>query len=228
MSEDTDSLLKSALERYIDDNKPDRLMEKQMLAWILRWSDDAVPSGEENNEHSRFGRLIWKGDYLQVNLMSDCRWTGSVEGRLEFTCRVAIQETSTTDSDSNVHKRMLKRLRKDDYIQKLFSDKDVILCQATIEKKPDELEERVYTAEVVAEGVRRAVWSSAESTMDVLDLVIQYFPLLPSKASRLSLTTALADRAQLRLMEDVMCDACEKEGEDELVSDLAITKKQKT
>lgn len=96
------------------------------------------------------------------------------------------------------------------------------------------LEERVDVSEPIAEAVRRAIWSSAESSLDVAELVLA-LPSLPTvdtvattksttKATTTT-TTPLANRAKLRLLEDAMLDACEREGEDELLEDLTISKK---
>jgi hypothetical protein len=73
--------------------------------------------------------------------------------------------------------------------------------------------------------------------LDVLEVVLS-LPFLPvvkhatvllSKKKKKITTTALADRARLRLLEDAMCDACEQQGEEDMVQDLDIqsTKKSK-
>jgi len=122
----------------------------------------------------------------------------------------------------------------------------LLLCQADIlfcggggggDKKSagtsrtQQLEERVYTDEMACEAIRRCVWSATNDTIDVLDFVLQ-LPFLPRKSAATTtatatITTPLADRAQLRMLEDAMYDACEKEGEDELVEGLEISQSQK-
>jgi hypothetical protein len=111
-------------------------------------------------------------------------------------------------------------------------------------------EERYDTDEGIAEAIRRAVWgASSNDAMDVWEFVLQYLPVLPSAAAAAggaassdhTTTTAttnkesgtgstrnpsslslLADRARLRLLEDAMCDACERHGDDHLVDELRI------
>ena len=87
-------------------------------------------------------------------------------------------------------------------------------------------------SEDICEAIKRAVWSSAESPLDVFEMLVQ-LPLLPivehasldpSKNNGQKMTTTpLANRAKLRLLEDAMCDACEKEGDNELLDDLQIS-----
>jgi len=60
-------------------------------------------------------------------------------------------------------------------------------------------------------------------------LNMPYFPRSPEATADSGGTTTtttisiLADRAYLRLLEDAMFDACEKEGEDDLLDDLNIS-----
>ena len=55
--------------------------------------------------------------------------------------------------------------------------------------------------------------------------VILALPSLPCQSTaRVSTTTRLANRAKLRLLEDAMLDECEKEGDDEIIEDLTISK----
>jgi hypothetical protein len=101
---------------------------------------------------------------------------------------------------------------------------------------PRAREERYHTAEDVAEGIKRCVWSSAEASTDVIHFVVQYLPLLPvatttgggeettaaGTTTTKAITTPLADRAQLRLLEDALVDACERQSQEEMVQDLEI------
>jgi hypothetical protein len=109
-------------------------------------------------------------------------------------------------------------------------------------------EERYDTDEGTAEAIRRAVWGASSSdAMDVWEFVLQHLPLLPSGAAAAGAASAdhtmattnesgagstdcktpstlslLADRARLRLLEDAMCDACERHGDDGMVNELTI------
>jgi hypothetical protein len=89
------------------------------------------------------------------------------------------------------------------------------------------LEERVDVSEPVAEAIRRAIWSSSESSLDIVEFVLS-MPSLPTMEHHTKTntfaTTPLANRAKLRLLEDAMLDACEREGEDGLLEDLSINK----
>ena len=141
---------------------------------------------------------------------------------------------------------MLKRLRSDHYIRKLFGDDKanndcVPLCEALIQQNLrssdrsegtnniDELEERVNVEDGTLQGIKNAIFSQSEDNLDVLEIILN-MPYLPRSSSPSSdndilnqWPSKLADRAYLRLLEDAMFDSCEKEGEDELLDDLNIS-----
>ena len=94
-----------------------------------------------------------------------------------------------------------------------------IYAQAKIKVDQSNLEERVHVSEKLCECIRRSIWSAVDSPLDVIDLILN-LPCLPTHQ------TPLASRAKLRLLEDAMCDACEQEGEDELIEDLSISTKE--
>ena len=124
-------------------------------------------------------------------------------------------------------------------------DEGITLCEALIQRNRAtqslELEERVNVDESVLEGIRAAIYSHAEDNLDILELLLNMpylpriaggcgfiFPLVSSSftsddATTMTIINELAQRAYLRLLEDAMFDACEKEGEDELLDDLTIT-----
>jgi hypothetical protein len=150
---------------------------------------------------------------------------------------------------------MLKRVRSDHYIRRLFVDdkantdcvEGAPLCEALIQQNLrsgvrsagsandiDELEERVNVEEGTLQGIKNAIFSQSEDNLDVLEILLNmpYLPRLSSSASSNNdkgdaisnqWPSKLADRAYLRLLEDAMFDACEKEGEDELLDDLNIS-----
>jgi hypothetical protein len=136
-------------------------------------------------------------------------------------------------AQERITSRMMERLRDDAYITKwLLLGEPSLLYEARILLQNDsaQLEERVDTSPDVAEAIRRAVFSLAEDSLDVLEVVLA-LPCLPVvKISPVLLpknhTTALADRARLRLLEDAMCDACEQQGEEAMVQDLDIHAKK--
>lgn len=238
-------------------NSLDPIGKRQIESWSFEWAKGAPktkPSSsfqenqslsEKNHEHS--GKLFWKSSNQEnpfyMTLSSYCFWT---ETSLEWTCyaRTDVANPPTEPKAKKIFKRLRDRLGKDDYISKLFTDHvrkkpndaddestsdGVILAQASIKTPESGLEERVFTDPDIAEGIRRVIWNSSIDPIDVLEFVIQYLPLLPGKRtySEMIETSKLADRAVLRLLEDAMCDACDREGEEELVKELHIQKKRR-
>lgn len=131
----------------------------------------------------------------------------------------------------------------------------IVLCKAVIWQHKHnakvELEERVDVSEDSLEGVRRAILSRSDGNIAVMELLLalpflprqqhtkqglEYspeirgegegdVPLLPRESYY---STPLADRACLRLLEDAMLDACEREGEDEMIDDLNLAEKERS
>ncbi len=180
-------------------------------------------------------------------------WTSSEmknRGKNNQEEKEAIQLSDKKDQkiQEKIQAKMMTRLRNDAYISKLLvgSSIDVnsqqspskkglqrmLLAQAKIRFSPTDLEERVTVSDDICEAIKRAVWSSAESPLDVVEVLL-HLPFLPttdhipSKENSIY-STSLANRARLRLLEDAMCDACEKEGEEELLDDLKISDGDKT
>jgi hypothetical protein len=175
---------------------------------------------------------------------------GMIE-RLQKDDYIQLITSSTTDSSnssSSNDKTSKHRRQNQQKEDKKRHHHD--LCEATIHfsKSPENhhLEERVHCNDQTAEALRRAVFSTADSSLDIFDLIL-CLPLLPtttkvhaadaadadagdalsSTSCTGTTTTGLADRAKLRLLEDAMYDACEREEEEELVQDLHISKRAK-
>ena len=154
-------------------------------------------------------------------------------------------------AQAKVRSGMLDRLKRDAYIKKLLDATEEkgsssksnhsnyrehqqhVLCTAEIRQSFDskgnvkDIEERVDISEDVVEGVRRAILSQFEDNTSVVELLLA-LPLLPKDEATKqdngqSIELQLGHRAVLRLLEDAMLDACEKEGEDELLDDLDIS-----
>jgi hypothetical protein len=100
----------------------------------------------------------------------------------------------------------------------------------------DELEERVYVSEDSLEGLRRCMFSHMESPIFAMELLLA-MPYLPQRHGSKSMVMdeermdekfrgMLSERVILRVLEDVMVDECEREGEDDLLSDLNIEAEQ--
>lgn len=192
------------------------------------------------------GALEICGDYVAVTIKMSCSWTDgdgddskTEDGRLSYTCRVASARLieKMKDEEKNerkIRKKMVSRLRQDSYIAKLLAleeqKKSTTLCLAQaniyVNAAKFELEERVDVSETVAEALRRALWSSTKSSLDVVEVILA-LPSLPCRTTgtkTTTRTTRLANRAKLRLLEDAMLDECEKEGDDQLIEDLNISK----
>jgi hypothetical protein len=249
-----DACFVESVQRYIEEDKPDPLQQKQMKSWRIEWenNDTLATNGDLAfiPTHAVGGTLNIQGEYMIVTLTTECCWTGDCSnGSLFFSCHAScsfVAEESQGENEpkmsskerkqqEKIRSKMVERLRQDDYISKLLvTDNDeqqspLELCQAAIVilQAQDRLEERVHCDEVTAEAVRRAVFSTAESPLDVFDLVCR-LPLLPCTTtqdltgSTTTKTTPLADRAKLRMLEDATYDACENEAEDEIVEELNI------
>ena len=238
-----------ALERYLDDNKPDRHVREQMESWSFQWK----PSKTEGRlqalpfapTHVVSGDLIWQGEYIRLNFNILCCWEGTrKDGSIYFLCN-AVQgefckapktDESLSEKEANAAKRvrekMVERLQSDDYIRKSIN-KDVehqTFLEATVRiKSTGELEERVYCDENTAEAIRRGLFTTAENRLDVFDWMVS-LPFLPSSAhqGQVGVTSPLADRVKLRCLEEATCDACDQEEEEVLVDELHISKKTKT
>ena len=128
--------------------------------------------------------------------------TRNKSGSLLFSCRAwgEFIDASSGDNNKRNHKhQMIQRLQQDSYLQSLTSasaEQPLEICEANIlvtttgsavaalppplaATMDDRLEERVHWNEATVEAIRRAVFSQAESTLDVLDLILS-FPFLPT------------------------------------------------
>lgn len=240
-----------ALARYVDENKPDRHLREQMESWNFAWNslplaavtEGLVQAAPFEPTHFLAGDLIWKGEYVKLKLRVFCTWEGTRKnGSIYFVCDVVEGEFSTAPDSSvsekelkaakHVHQKMIGRLQKDDYIKTLINSKNdrraVFEASVSI-KGTGELEERVCCEQNTAEAIRRSLFTTAESCLDVFDWIIS-LPFLPSIAHKgqVSVTTPLADRVKLRCLEEAACVECDQAEEEELVNELHISKKTKT
>ena len=216
-------LFQEALDRHLDVSKPDPLALRQVQTWILEWTT------KEDVHNVRTGSLKIHGKHIMVTLVSKCAWTSPDSGMLSFKLLAHAQFQSKSEAKgtkkrekvaNKVRSETVKHLRDDDYIKPLLEDEDVglVLCEAHIHLRPgSELEERVRVDDIVAEGVRRCIYSHSEGTLSLIDLLLS-LPFLPS--------VPLAQRAKLSLLEDAMVDACEKEEENKLLDELSFKKEK--
>lgn len=209
--------------------------------------DDCVESVEWSPENYIIGTLEICGDYVAVTLEMECIWADGdaaknddmkEDGRLSYTCRLKScrfveKKDKEEKAQRKIRKKMISRMRQDSYIAKLLGlgeenklSTKLCLARASIYVNATkfELEERVDVSEIAAETLRRALWPSTASSLDVVEVILA-LPSLPCRSTdRVTTTTRLANRAKLRLLEDAMLDECEKEGEDQLIEDLNISK----
>jgi len=207
-----------------------------------RTEDKNTSSSNNNNNNSEDGRLSYQVDVVSAR----------------FIERNNDSEQKESKTEKKIHTKMISRLRQDSYIAKLVelplqqSNKEqntntetkdptkqksnkATLCLAEaniyVNTKKSELEERVDVSETVAEALRRALWSSTRSSLDIVEVILA-LPSLPCQncanystttTTTTPSTTRLANRCKLRLLEDAMLDECEKEGEDQLIEDLSIS-----
>lgn len=209
-------MFEAALSRYLDEYKPGRSIEQQLKEWTLDWKPataaTATTTATTPSDLSvRSGCLSVTRNSVTIEIESCCEWD---EISLKWICHASAHVS--TDS------KLKKRLSQDDYIAKLLSDKPVLL-EANILHSADHLEERVDCKDEVAEGIRRAILSLADSTLDVFEALVA-LPFWPEK-------NKLGHRARLRLLEDAMCNECEEQDNELAVEDLDLgapsPKKQK-
>jgi len=212
--------------------------EKENGAEQLSWSPENYVGG----------MLEICGDYVAVTLEIKCIWADGdaakddeivEDGKLHYTCQLKSgklikRKDEEEKTDRKIRKKMLSRLRQDSYITSLLglqednkNHSELCLAQANIYVNAEkfELEERVDVSEVAAETLRRALWPSTTSSLDVVEVILA-LPSLPCRSTDglATNTTRLANRARLRLLEDAMLSECEKEGDEQLIEDLAISK----
>lgn len=195
------TMFEAALTRYLDECKPGRSIEQQLNEWTLHW-EPAEETESTNALSVRSGCLSVTRNHVTVEMESRCEWD---ETTLKWTCRASAHVSK--DSKGK------ERLENDDYISKLLSAKPVLL-EADILHSDDHLEERVDCKDDVAEGIRRAILSLADSTLDVFEVLLA-LPFWPLK-------NKLGFRARLRLLEDAMCNECEEQDNELAVEDLDL------
>ena len=172
---------------------------------------------------------------------------------------VTTKTTKKKDS-TRITTTMIERLCRDEYIRKILvsdaSGNDTgssdtnqnrhryLLCSASMDTKHEQSyhnEERVYCDETIGEAIRRTIYSSSDSVLDIVDILFRlpYLPCTDSHAvtttttptsgghdgtatTTTTTTTKLADRVRLRLLEEATYDVCDNEPDEEIVDDLSI------
>ena len=212
----------------MDETKPDQLAKKQVEGWICEWQNDdqaanTTSQQDSDKKHILHGSLKLHGSYITAILRAHSHWVwhchgGCLEFELGIRCELKndLSETGSSHSPPERH-GISMRLRQDDYIQKVLKEDFTTICQAMVllKETSSELEERVWTDQELLESIRRAIYSQADSLLSVMELLTS-LPYLETPGCPLGL------RARLRLLEDAMIDACEQEGEEELIEELTL------
>ena len=159
------------------------------------------------------------------------------------------KKIETTDGknhsmDNKLQSGMIKRLSTDPWIRQILVNDDAgkstdgkLICEAFIQQNETNTtkghamcEERVNAQSGSIEGTRHAILSHCEDNLDMLEFLLN-MPYLPRDGildmrdfspKGKDIIKTLARRAYLRILEDAMFDACEKEGEDDMVDDLNL------
>jgi len=204
-----------ALDRSVDELKPDPLVQRQLQTWNMKWELEDSSGCPADALFTICGKLKVSGQYnfAPAVFFIKCWWN---KVNFSVQCLASISFERNDSADKHVS-RMRRRLEDDDYIMKV--QKPTELFVATILHSEDELEERVDCNDTVGEGIKRLLLSQADSSLDLFEILLG-MPFLPVTKSD------LAKRAKLRLLEDAMCSECEKEEEDTLVSDLDVNEAQ--
>jgi predicted RecA/RadA family phage recombinase len=107
-----DAMFAECVQRYIDEDKPDALQQKQMESWVWHWENKSTVSNITANSMASFtpthimsGALSIQGEYIAVTLTSECSWIGDGDdGSLFFSCHASAQsiaETPRTNESSS-------------------------------------------------------------------------------------------------------------------------------
>ena len=182
------------------------------------------------------GVLSLSSKYITICIQARVE-TDDSERRLNFMLNVnalLVEGKKEKGKGARLRAGMIERLKADRLVSRLLSTSKttppLTLCEALIHQSEEgsgELEERVNVEDNVLEGIRTAILSQLESNLDVLELLLG-LPYLPRHCTSNVDIAKLANRAYLRLLEDGMFDACEREGEDDLLDDLQISQPKRT
>jgi hypothetical protein len=273
-----ETFFRQAVERYIDEDKPDTLRQRQIESWRFAWRDDDVDAADPATtdtsastdallfvpDHCISGTLTWTGEYVTIQFHCSSYWKEEEQqpppgegkkngkknepqeqqkddggGRFVAKCHVA-QATLRDDLSKEqlkVQQKLSKRWKKDAAVSALFATGAVTdgppivveLFDVSIVVAPQssDNEQRSYWNENCCAALRTILYTTAESSLEVFELIVRYLPTVimshhpptttsGSSSSQATTTTItkLADRAILRLLEDATYDACAAEDSD--------------
>lgn len=155
-----DSEFEACVEKFIDEEKPDPLILKQIQSLRITWEnsdiDTEIQSTNTSIEHNYYisGTLKIVGEYITMKLMTKCTWTGSdslnrmhFELQSNFTLTPKSQwkrlrkdqteESTKTKSktEDKIRSKMMKRIKSDPIISKHLDTASSLLCDAYIQFK---------------------------------------------------------------------------------------------
>jgi hypothetical protein len=196
------------------------------------------------------GVLKISNEYSCVNFNATCIWCNDIDSHHEMFFSLNASATfndiqpakmkSTNDTNTRkdnkvnkkAHSRVIQRLKGDRLVSRLLDGNQILLAEAHVKFNCDgpefhgitKLEERVITSADGMEGLKKLIFSLMESNIDVIEFLL-HLPYLPReiKGTRIKPSYELGERVALRLLEDVMLDECENEGEDQLLEDLHLS-----
>lgn len=214
----------------------------------LRCERDDVSDDESGERSLRFrieahGRL----NTLDGSGEEDENVVGATDGRDEKERRTEarVRRKTLERLASDPYVRMLLNARPDDddatagratnldAPSSRSSSRPLLLCEAVTRSNGAESydgtgsstsvgkkEERVHVSYDVLTCIQRAIFPRLECNLSVLEILLRFPWLGVSTSDRSSSTT---NRMVLLLLEDAMVDACDVEGEDEMLEDLTIS-----
>lgn len=219
----------AAVERYIDQEKPDRIRRTQIQSWKFQWTEveaeeattttEAMDTVAFTPDHRIEGTVRWEGDYIGINLVSKCHWKGDESIVASCTARAFTRSDIVEKQSKKMQSKLLKRMQQDEMVRMLF-ESPLEVFDASIMSAS---EERVFWKEETCRAIQGSLYGAAESALEVFEFIC-CLPLLPGTSHTFTPTTKLADRLVLRLLEDAAYDACEAEDSDAetTVEDLTL------
>jgi hypothetical protein len=242
-----DQMLRDAVAAYIDETKPDPLVQQELESIGWSWNEATETTTTTTllptATHYLAGTVVWTGAYATVELHVKTAWqtvkddksedsAQTNNGSLATVCRAvarlggtqqpAIEAKGVTKREKKaqdrVAARMIQRLQDDAYVKKYLLDR---------KSSPQQLYEAriLYTADGQLEervdtdaAVATAIRRVAYFTAETDLDVFEILFSMPIMPT----TALLGHRARLRLLEDAMCEACEQAGEETMVDDLDI------
>lgn len=155
-----DSEFEACVEKFIDEEKPDPLILKQIQSLCITWENSALDTESQNSKESTEreyyinGTIKIVGEYITLKLRAKCTWTGSdslnrmhFELESDFTLtpksqwkrlgidRVEEGRETKSKTEDKIRSKMMKRIKSDPVISKHLDTASSLLCDAYIQFK---------------------------------------------------------------------------------------------